>query len=94
LGQAHSAAARSGELVKRKVGAGVYGSASDIVVAALCLLAARDRFLAGEREGLRRDIQLSIERCERGEVAGADEVFARLRERLRSVKAPAQGADR
>jgi Arc/MetJ-type ribon-helix-helix transcriptional regulator len=56
--------------VKRKVEAGEYESASDVVVEALHLLAARDRFLEGEREELRREIQ--IQRCERSEVVDAD----------------------
>jgi antitoxin ParD1/3/4 len=60
------------DLVKRKVEAGEYESASDVVVAALYLLAARDRFLEGEREELRREIQLGIDQCERGEVAPFD----------------------
>ena len=76
------------ELIQRKVEAGEYESASDMVVEALYLLAARDRFLEGEREELRREIQIGIDQCERGEVVDADEVFARLRERMGSVKAP------
>jgi antitoxin ParD1/3/4 len=78
------------ELVRREVEAGAYASASEMVVEALYLLAARDRLLAGEQAALRREIELGIEDCERGEVVEADEVFARLRERLRRVKAPAK----
>ncbi|MGH6913291.1 MAG: hypothetical protein ACREH3_06245, partial [Geminicoccales bacterium] len=65
-------------------------SASDMVVEALYLLAARDRFLEGEREEVRREIQIGIDQCERGEVADADKVFARLRERMRAGKVPAK----
>ena len=61
------------ELVKRKVEAGEYESASDLVVNALYLLAARDRFLEGEREELRREIQIGIDQCERGEVVPFDQ---------------------
>jgi hypothetical protein len=61
-----------------------------VVIAALYLLAARDRFLEGERETLRREIQIGIDPCERGEVVEADQVFARLRKRMASVKAPAK----
>jgi len=39
---------------------------------------------------LRREIELGIEDCEHSEVVEADEVFARLRERIRRVKAPAK----
>jgi antitoxin ParD1/3/4 len=75
------------ELVERKVKAGQYESASDVVVEALYLLAARDRFLEGEREELRREIQIGIDQCERGEVAPFDQktierIKARGRERL------------
>ena len=76
------------ELVRRKVEVGEYESASDMVVEALYLLAARDRFVAGGQAELSRDIQLGMEQCERGEVVEANEVFARLRERMRVVKAP------
>jgi antitoxin ParD1/3/4 len=74
--------------VKRKVEAGEYESASDVVVEALYLLAARDRLLEGEREELRREIQIGIARCERGEVVDTDEVFAGLRERMRAGNVP------
>jgi antitoxin ParD1/3/4 len=60
------------ELIQRKVEAGEYESASDLVVEALYLLAARDRSLEGEREELRREIQIGIDQCERGEVASFD----------------------
>jgi antitoxin ParD1/3/4 len=53
------------ELIQRKVEAGEYESATDVVVEALCLLAARDRVLEGEREELRREIQIGIEQCDR-----------------------------
>ncbi len=78
------------ELVRRQVEAGAYELASEMVVEALYLLAARDRLLAGEQEALRREIDLGIEQCDRGEVVEADEVFAGLRERIGQVKAPAK----
>ncbi len=78
------------ELVERKVEAGEYEFASELVIEALYLLAARDRFLEGERDALRREIQIGIDQCERGEVVEADEVFARLRARMGKAKAPAK----
>jgi antitoxin ParD1/3/4 len=60
------------ELIQRKVEAGEYESANDMVVEALYLLAARDRFLEGERDELRREIQIGIDQSERGEVASFD----------------------
>ena len=65
-------------------------SASNAVVEALCLLAARDGFVDGDRAARRREIQLGVEPCERGEVVEADEVLARLRARMRMVKARAK----
>jgi hypothetical protein len=59
-----------------------------MVIESLYLLAARDRFVAGEREELRRGIQLGIAPCERGEVVEAGEACARPRERMRPVEAP------
>jgi antitoxin ParD1/3/4 len=75
------------EMIERKVGAGEYESASELVVEALYLLAARDRFLEGEREELRREIQIGLDQCERGEVVDFDRktierITARGRERL------------
>jgi antitoxin ParD1/3/4 len=75
------------ELVEHKVETGEYESASAVVIAALYLLAARDRFLDGEREALRREIQIGIDQCERGEVAPFDRetvkrIAARGRKRL------------
>jgi antitoxin ParD1/3/4 len=75
------------ELIERKVGAGKYESASEMVAEALQLLAARDRFLEGERAELRREIQIGIDQCERGEVVDFDRktierITARGRERL------------
>lgn len=75
------------ELIERKVEAGEYESASELVVEALYLLAARDRFLEGEREELRREIQIGIDQCERGEVVPFDRetikrITARGRKRL------------
>ena len=75
------------ELIERKVGAGEYESVSEIVAEALQLLAARDRFLEGEREELRREIQIGIDQCECGEVVDFDRktivrITARGRERL------------
>jgi antitoxin ParD1/3/4 len=74
------------ELVRHEVEEGAYESASEMEIEALHLLAARNRLLAGEQSELRREFELGMEDCERGEVADADEVFARLRERLRPVE--------
>ena len=53
------------ELVKQKVGSGLYGSSSEVIREALRLLEERDRRLAS----LRRDIAVGIEQIEGGEYA-------------------------
>jgi putative addiction module CopG family antidote len=75
------------EMIERKVEAGEYESPSELVVEALYLLAARDRFLEGEREELRREIQIGLDQCECGEVVEFDRttierIASRGRERL------------
>jgi antitoxin ParD1/3/4 len=75
------------ELIERKVETGEYETASEVAIAALYLLAARDRFLEGEREELRREIQIGIDQCDRGEVVDFDQktirrIVTRGRERL------------
>ena len=81
------------ELVRREVEAGAYESASEMVVEALYLLAARDRLLAGEQAELRREIELGIEDCERGEVVEG-ESRGKFRRRPRARQCGAQVAAR
>ena len=51
---------------------GEYDSPSDVVVHALYLLEACDRFREAQLEALRREIAIGIEQCDRGEVAELD----------------------
>ena len=77
------------ELVKRKVESGEYDSPSDVVVHALYLLEACDRFRDAQLEALRREIAIGIEQCERGEVAELDieEIIGEARRRLAAERA-------
>ena len=87
------------EMVERRVEAGDYASPSDLIVEALYLLAARDRFLAVEFEELRREIAVGLDQCDRGETAPftrdtVDRIVARGKRRLaeeaRRMKAEAK----
>lgn len=76
------------ELVKRKLDAGPYYSAGEVVRDALYLLDELDRFKAQRLEDLRREVAVGLEQLDRGETVAFDEALAesikaRGRERLR-----------
>jgi antitoxin ParD1/3/4 len=72
------------ELIRRKVEAGEYETASDLVTHAVYLLDARDRMRAVQLEELRREVQIGLDQCERGEVEPFTETTARrIKERGR-----------
>jgi antitoxin ParD1/3/4 len=66
------------ELVKHKVDSGQYNCASEVVVEALWLLDARDRFREVQTEELRKEIQKGLDS---GLSIPGDEFFSRLREK-------------
>jgi antitoxin ParD1/3/4 len=68
------------ELVRQKVKSGLYTCASEVVVAALWLLDARDRFREMKLEELRKEIQKGFDS---GPPVSGEEVFARLHEKSR-----------
>ena len=74
------------ELVRNKVKSGLYNSASEVVREALRLMDDRDRVREMRLEDLRKEIQISIDQADRGELAPADEVFAELRKRTKKFK--------
>jgi antitoxin ParD1/3/4 len=77
------------DLVTRKVESGEYDSPSDVVVHALYLLEACDRFREAQLEALRREVAIGIEQCERGEVADLDieEIIGEARRQLATRRA-------
>jgi antitoxin ParD1/3/4 len=77
------------DLVRRKVESGEYDSPSDVVVHALYLLEACDRFREAQLEALRREVAIGIEQCERGEVADLDieEIIGEARRQLATRRA-------
>ena len=78
------------ELIKRKVEGGEYESPSDVITHALYLLDAHDRVREQQLEDLRREIDIGIEQCDRGEVVDAEEVFAELERKAARLKSPAE----
>ena len=77
------------DLVTRKVESGEYDSPSDVVVHALYLLEACDRFREAQLEALRREVAIGIEQCEPGEVAELDieEIIGEARRQLATRRA-------
>lgn len=69
-----------GEFITRELQAGHFASESEIVEAAL-----REMMTNAGAERLRRRIEESERQAQRGEAIAADEVFERLRERVRQV---------
>jgi len=78
------------ELIKRKVEDGEYESPSDVVTHALYLLDTHDRVRQQQLDDLRREIDIGIEQCDRGEIVDADEVFAELERKAARLKSPAE----
>jgi putative addiction module CopG family antidote len=72
------------ELIRRKVEAGEYDTASDLVTHAVYLLDTRDRMRAVQLEELRREVQIGLDECKRGEVEPfTKETARRIKERGR-----------
>jgi antitoxin ParD1/3/4 len=72
------------EMVNRKVKSGEYDSPSEVVVHALYLLEACDRFREAQLDALRREVAIGIQQSERGEVAEFDieEIIGAARRQL------------
>jgi antitoxin ParD1/3/4 len=68
------------ELVKQKFESGQYYTASEVVIEALWLLDARDRFREVQTKELRKEIQKGLDS---GPSIPGDEFFSRLHEKAR-----------
>ena len=75
--------------VKAKVQSGQYNSASEVIHHGLYLLQDQDTLYQIKLERLRKDIAISVEAAERGEVAPLDieDIIARGKQRLAEAKA-------
>jgi antitoxin ParD1/3/4 len=71
-------------LIHTKVESGLYLSASEVVREALRLLEERDMLQTMKREELRREIQIGIDQADRGELLDDEEVFEKLRTKVRA----------
>jgi antitoxin ParD1/3/4 len=71
-------------LIHTKVESGLYLSASEVVREALRLLEERDMLQTMKREELRRVIQIGIDQADRGELLDGEEVFEKLRTKVRA----------
>ena len=85
------------ELVQRKVGTGLYNSASEVIREALRLLEERDEMRKIRLGTLRQEISVGLDQLERGEVSEYDDqslntlagdIKAKGRKRLPAKKKP------
>jgi antitoxin ParD1/3/4 len=72
------------KFVAEKVKTGRYQSASEVVREALRLLEEQDRLHRIRITELRKGLALGMEQIKRGEVVDGDEVFRRLRQKVRT----------
>ena len=73
-----SLSAQLEELIRRKVKAGMYDSASQVVEEALLLLEERDHIRSLRRERLLGELAAGIFQAENRQLIGSDDVFAGL----------------
>ncbi len=70
------------EFIQSQIANGKYTSSNEIIIAALQLLAERERLYQGHFEQLKHEIAIGVEEANRGELIDADTVFNNLREKL------------
>jgi putative addiction module CopG family antidote len=68
--------------VRERVESGAYASTDDVLQACLDALERDESSEAAKLDALRRDVQVAMDQYERGEYSRAEDVFARLHERL------------
>ena len=72
---------RNHEHINRKISSGRYGSADDVLQAALALLDEREAALARELRDVQEQVDRATAQADAGELAPAAEAFAGLRRR-------------
>ena len=72
---------RNHEHINRKISSGRYGSADDVLHAALALLDEREATLDHELRDVREQVEKATAEADAGELVPAAEVFAELRQR-------------
>ena len=72
---------RNHERIDRKVSSGRYGSADDVLQAALALLDEREAALDHELRNVREQVKKATAEADAGELVPAAEVFVELRQR-------------
>ena len=65
--------------VNQRLRSGMYGSASEVIRAALRLLKEREKLVEARLADLRQEIAVGIEQADRGELVEGAELFAKLR---------------
>jgi antitoxin ParD1/3/4 len=79
-------------LIAAKVKSGMYGSASEVIRAALRVLQQVETNQATHLEALRRDIGVGIEQADRGELIDGGDVFDELLKRRKAKQATQRGS--
>lgn len=74
------------QFIQSQVERGKYASADEVILAALMAFEERERIYKGRFEELRREIMVSIEASERGEVVDGEIVFSQLQQKLQQLR--------
>ena len=76
--------------IREKVASGEYDAPDDVITAALDCFQQLEQFRALRLEQLRREIDIGIAQLDRGEGRDADDVFDRVRRRIRAEDSAAE----
>ena len=76
--------------IREKVASGEYDAPDDVITAALDCFQQLEQFRALRLEQLRREIDIGIAQLDRGEGSAAEDVFDRVRRRIRAEDSAAE----